>query len=189
MPLVVVSEEGTNGGKEQLIMAPKKRQLLDSDEEQEEDKGGSLVGTCFFFWPLALFSPVQKINATILLLHNILRSPLSSHPCHSHSTRVGSSRNPEEETVSDWGWWWERLKMQMPRAEINPIFRWWIWIWVWRTWKLLLLDSSCGAPDFPMDLESRKSRRQYWPPVTSSFSQFYQCASVALWRLIPLLWF
>ena len=59
----------------------------------------------------------------------------------------------------------------------------------YRTWKLLLLDSSCGAPDFPMDLESRKSRQQCWPPVTSSFSQFYQGASVALWRLIPLLWF
>lgn len=33
----------------------------------------------------------------------ILRSPLSFYPCHSHSTRVGSSRNPEEETVSDRG--------------------------------------------------------------------------------------
>lgn len=41
IPLMVISEEGTDDGKEQLKVAPKKRQLLDSDEEQEEDEGRS----------------------------------------------------------------------------------------------------------------------------------------------------
>lgn len=41
IPLMVISEEGTDGGEEQLKVAPKKRQLLDSDEEQEEDEGRS----------------------------------------------------------------------------------------------------------------------------------------------------
>ena len=35
-----------------------------------------------------------------------------------YSTGAGSSRNPEEETVSDWGWWWKWLK------EVGPSTRW-----------------------------------------------------------------
>lgn len=102
MPLMVISEEGAAGEKEQLKMAPRKRQLLDSDEEQEKDEGRSKGKESE--WDLLflltsstlLLSPEDQCYSPLTYLDT-----LSSHPCHSHSPRVQSFRNPKEETVPD----------------------------------------------------------------------------------------
>uniref|UniRef100_A0A452URM1 Timeless circadian regulator n=1 Tax=Ursus maritimus TaxID=29073 RepID=A0A452URM1_URSMA len=96
-----------------LVLARKKRAglvspegkttyLLDSDEEQEKDEGRSKGKESE--WDLLflltsstlLLSPEDQCYSPLTYLDT-----LSSHPCHSHSPRVQSSRNPKEETVPD----------------------------------------------------------------------------------------